>query len=76
MCIRIFVFVAALGIASAAHADTILKEEPHVGMLRAGHPVLVDNGKCPAGKVQEVSAGETGRGGVPAKRTRRCVQRP
>jgi hypothetical protein len=78
MSFRIILFAACLGFAGVAQAATILKEEPHAGMLPAGQPVLVDNGKCPAGQVLEVTAGQNSGvvSGAPSKRTRRCVKRP
>ena len=49
--------------AGAASAQEILKQEPRAGALLPGQKVLVDNGKCPKGQVQEVSGGSGGTGG-------------
>jgi uncharacterized protein DUF6719 len=54
-------------------AQQILKQEPPMPALKEGQRVLVDNGACPAGQVQEV------RGGSFVKhiaRSYRCVPRP
>ncbi|HEX3347518.1 MAG TPA: DUF6719 family protein [Acetobacteraceae bacterium] len=63
---------------SAARATEILKEEPHVGMLVYPNTVLVDNGKCPAGQVQQITGGMNPRrgGGQMMPRQYKCVPRP
>ena len=58
-------------------AQEILKHEPQLGTLRPGMAVYVDNGRCPAGQVMEVTAGTFGnRNGHAQPRGRRCVPRP
>jgi hypothetical protein len=54
-------------------AQQILKKEPPIPALKEGQRILVDNGSCPAGQVQEI------RGGNVVKhiaRNYRCVPRP
>ena len=69
---------ALLLLAGAAQAQVqILKREPQRGTLSGGESVLVDNGRCPSGQVQEVTAGTLGnRNGHAQPRGRRCVPRP
>lgn len=54
-------------------AMTILTREPDPGELRLGQRVYVDDGKCPAGQVQEVTGANLTASGV--VRTRQCVAR-
>jgi hypothetical protein len=51
----------------------ILKQEPPQPALKEGQRVLVDDGSCPAGQVQEVRGGSFVRH-IP--RSYRCVPRP
>ena len=68
--------VAALS-AQSVCAQEILKHEPPLGTMRPGVPVYVDNGRCPAGQVLEVTNGTYGsRTGHALPRGRRCVPRP
>ena len=53
---------AAFLLAGAANAQQIVKEEPRAGALMPGQKILVDNGKCPKGQVQEVTGGSGGTG--------------
>ena len=71
--------VAFLGAITAASGQ-ILQQEPSEGRLVPGQRVLVDDGRCPKGKISEVTGGgnrKLGTGLVIAgsKRTRRCVSR-
>jgi len=83
--------VALLLMCGAATAQELLKREPPQGGLNPGQKVLVDNGRCPKGQVQEVTGGTfpsqaqrnaaaaAGSGNVNAggqPRQRRCVPRP
>jgi uncharacterized protein DUF6719 len=54
-------------------AQQILKQEPPMPALKEGQRVLVDNGACPAGQVQEVRGGSFVRH---IARSYRCVPRP
>src|SRR5665213_3360391 len=51
----------------------ILKVEPPVGQLPSGAKVLIDDGKCPAGKIKQVVGGNVSIGQA---RVRSCVPRP
>ena len=55
----------------------VLKQEPPMGKLKPGEKVLVDNGKCPAGQIQEVTGGDHRKvgGKDQIERSRRCVTR-
>lgn len=64
-----------------AYAASVLRQEPPKGKLPAGENVLVDNGRCPHGKILQVTGGSdhslrTGntRGG--SNRSYKCVVRP
>ena len=46
--------IVAASLAAPAYAQ-ILKQEPPMGKLMPGVKVLVDNGKCPKGQIQEVT---------------------
>jgi hypothetical protein len=72
-----FVFVAAAGVTTSAVAATVLKQEPPMGKLMPGVKVLVDNGKCPSGQIQEVTGGDHRKvgGKKEIERSRRCVPR-
>jgi hypothetical protein len=50
----LFAFGLSVG---AVNAQQILKAEPRTGDMMPGQKVLVDNGKCPKGQVQEVTGG-------------------
>ena len=67
-------FAGALATANAAQ---VLKQEPPMGKLREGQRVLVDNGKCPAGQILEVTGGNHIKvgGKKQIERSRRCVPR-
>ena len=58
-------------------AAQILKVEPPMGKLNYGVKVLVDNGKCPSGQIQEVTGGDHRKvgGKRQIERSRRCVSR-
>jgi hypothetical protein len=60
-------------LASPVLAAHILKQEPPMPALKEGQRVLVDDGSCPAGQVQEVRGGSFVRH-IP--RSYRCVPRP
>lgn len=47
-------FVAALALAACAPA---LREEPSLGMLKAGDVVRIDDGACAAGEVRKITVG-------------------
>lgn len=70
--------ILALGIAAtaapavAAMAPRASDMEPAAGTIAKGISVLVDDGTCPAGRIKQVTGGDTKRG-VP--RTRHCVAR-
>ena len=69
--------LAALMLASAAPAQTVLKQEPRMGALKEGQTVLVDDGKCPKGQIRQVVGGdhvEAG-GSKRVRRTSSCVTR-
>jgi hypothetical protein len=87
----LFSAAIALGFAaSAAQAQQVVTREPPLGALQPGQKILVDNGRCPKGQVQEVTGGtypsqaqrnaaatagtNVNAGGQP--RQRRCVARP
>ncbi len=60
-----------------AQAQEILKHQPTFGTMRPGTVVYVDNKRCPAGQVTELTAGTLGnRNGHPTPRGKRCVPRP
>lgn len=70
-------------LAGPACAQQILRAEPPPGQLKSGETVLVDDGRCPAGQVREVSAARQQKvrdtlsaAAPPASRSRRCVPRP
>jgi hypothetical protein len=72
-----------MAVASAANAQTIVKQEPGAGGMRRGEVLLVDNGKCPKGQIMQVTAGTMGSGGGGGRgggqavaRDRKCVPRP
>ena len=74
-------FAATLGFSAAAWSVEILKKDPPLGQMKTGAPVYVDDGTCPKGQVNEVSAGAYAGAGktqreTAAQRTRRCVPRP
>jgi hypothetical protein len=59
----------ALGLSGC---QTVVKQEPPPGTLKAGHKVLVDDGSCPAGQVKQVTGSSAP--GVPRKKE--CVPMP
>jgi hypothetical protein len=61
-------------LASTSFAQT-LKQEPPMGKLQEGQRVLVDNGKCPAGQIMEVTGGNHVKvgGKKQIERSRRCI---
>jgi hypothetical protein len=86
-----FAAVVLLGVAAtAAQSQQLLKREPPAGGIQPGEKILVDNGRCPKGQIQEVTGGtfpsraqrnaaassgsNVNAGGQP--RQRRCVPRP
>ena len=68
--------IVAASFVAPAYAE-MLKQEPPMGKLMPGVKVLVDNGKCPKGQVQEVTGGDHRKvgGKQQIERTRRCVPR-
>lgn len=52
-----------------------LSAEPHSGTLGPGKVVLVDNGKCGAGKVLQLT-GVEGASDFAANRHRKCIEKP
>ena len=77
---QIGLIAAGVLLASAlatANAAQVLKQEPPMGKLREGERVRVDNGKCPAGQIQEVTGGNHIKvgGKKQIERSRRCVPR-
>jgi len=72
-----FVALVSILAAAPASAQTVLKSEPPMGALRQGERVLVDDGSCPKGQIQEVIGGnhvEAG-GTLRIRRVRRCIAR-
>jgi hypothetical protein len=84
--------IVAFGLSTGvAFSQQVMKVEPAGGALKTGEKVLVDNGRCPKGQVQEVTGGTRVGGsqenraasaaGTSAtagsqERQRRCVARP
>ncbi len=68
--------LAAAALVGPAYSQ-MLKQEPPMGKLKHGEKVLVDNGKCPSGQVQEVTGGDHRKvgGKQQVERSRRCVSR-
>lgn len=68
--------IPALTIGQAI-AATVLKAEPHMGALKEGQRVLVDDGSCGPGKVMEVTGGNHTKAGGKSNiiRQYRCVPR-
>ena len=64
--------LTAAGVAASAPTE-ILKEMPADGVVRRGHIVYVDDGKCPAGEVKKIVGGDRQAG---VKRQVSCVKRP
>ena len=50
------IFLAILTITVTAANAEILKREPPMGALKEGQVVLVDDGTCPSGQVNVLSA--------------------
>jgi hypothetical protein len=74
------IIVSTLSFMGAAHAQTIVKQEPPGGGLQRGEVLWVDNGQCPKGQIMQVTAGTSGgrsggTQGVQVGRTRTCVTR-
>lgn len=69
--------LAALLLASAATAQTVMKQEPPLGALKQGQIVLVDDGKCPKGQIRQVVGGDHVEAGGTKRirRTSSCVKR-
>jgi hypothetical protein len=77
---RITIFAIAFLSAITAASGQILQQEPLEGRLAPGQRVLVDDGRCPKGKISEVTGGgnrKIGTGLVITgnKRQRRCIAR-
>jgi hypothetical protein len=75
-------WISALTIALAAvsRGQTILQQEPGVGMLHPGETVLVDDRSCPAGQIKQVVGGSNRKYATDVKipgtrRERHCVAR-
>jgi hypothetical protein len=75
---KIAIGAVLIGSVTAAHAATILKQEPAMGALREGQTVYVDNGSCPKGQILRVVGGNHVRVGGYKEivRSRSCVPRP
>jgi hypothetical protein len=73
----IAIALAAMVLASAGRAQTILTTEPPMGAMREGETVLVDDGTCPKGKIKQVVGGNHVKAGGTKNivRTRSCVAR-
>ena len=54
---RISLVTAALLLSVGAAQSQVLKSEPTEGNLPTGKRVLVDDGTCPAGQINEVTGG-------------------
>ena len=69
--------VLVANMAAGASLAEVLKREPPMGQLREGQRVLVDDGKCPAGQIMEVTGGNHIKvgGSKRIERSRRCVPR-
>jgi hypothetical protein len=74
--------ISALSIALAgvSRGQTILKQEPAVGMLHPGERVLVDDHSCPSGTIKEMIGGSNRKYTKDVKisgllRQRHCVAR-
>lgn len=76
--VAIAVSVVAACAAAPSFAQTILKREPPMGALTDGQIVLVDNGRCPKGQIQQVTGGNHVKAGGTKQivRTYACVPRP
>ena len=73
----LLVALASILAVAPASGQTVLKSEPPMGALRQGERVLVDDGSCPKGQIQEVIGGnhvEAG-GTLRIRRVRRCIAR-
>jgi hypothetical protein len=62
-------FLVASG---SCNAQMVVKQEPFEGKMLPGQVILVDDGTCGKGKIQEVTGGELGAMN-PRPRTRRCI---
>lgn len=72
--LAVVVVFCSLGVAQAA----LPRHEPAQGMLRPGQSVLVDNGRCGRGKVDQITGGNSlgGRHAGTTPRSHHCVARP
>jgi hypothetical protein len=78
---RLLRLILAIGFACVVAEVAVaqyLKSEPPLGSLKPGQRVLVDDGKCPKGKIKEVIGGDHVKvgGKSQVKRIRRCIPRP
>ncbi len=69
---RALLFLAPLSVLASCGGPDILAHEPAGGALDNGQTVLVDDGRCPAGQVSQV----TGPASLLASRTYACVRKP
>jgi hypothetical protein len=79
----VLMMAATMGMLTGpALAQQILRAEPPPGKLATGEVILVDDGRCPAGQVREVTGirqrtrDSLASADPSATRSRRCVQRP
>ena len=64
--------VVLFALASPAKADQVAREQDIVN-LRLGQRILVDDGSCPAGQINEVSGAQMTAAGI--VRVRKCITR-
>ena len=64
--------LAFLVFASAAHAQTVSREQDIVD-LRLGQRIMVDDGSCPTGQIKEVQGSQMTASGIAV--TRKCIPR-
>ena len=64
--------LALLALASPALAEQVSREQEIVN-LRLGQRILVDDGSCPAGQINEVSGAQMTAAGI--VRVRKCIPR-
>jgi hypothetical protein len=70
---RLFPFAAILSLVSASALADMPRQMPKDGVLSPGEVVLVDDGRCPAGEVKQVTGGNKAKN-IP--REVRCVPKP
>jgi hypothetical protein len=72
--IRVLGSLAAVALATPAHADPAYPREQDIPEVRLGQRVMVDDGSCPAGQLKEITGSKLTTAGV--TRSRKCVPRP